>query len=105
MFRATKLETRPVYHQRDENIRGHIWCSFLAIMLRKRLLDLLDKVRKDDEEPLEWADIVHDLEKLTVSEFSIDDKTFLHRSEAAPGAVKSFKALGIRLPDTLKQIN
>jgi len=31
------LETRPVYHQKDENIRGHVFCSFLALVLRKEL--------------------------------------------------------------------
>ena len=37
LFRDTKsvLNTRPVFHQRDENIRGHVFCSFLALVLRK----------------------------------------------------------------------
>ncbi|MCU0836754.1 MAG: hypothetical protein MUC77_20350 [Chromatiaceae bacterium] len=41
LFRATKslLETRPIFHQRDETIRGHVFCSFLALILRKALLD------------------------------------------------------------------
>lgn len=36
VFRDVKsvLETRPVFHQRDETIRGHV---FLALMLRKEL--------------------------------------------------------------------
>jgi hypothetical protein len=35
-FRSCKslLETRPIYHQRDETIRGHVFCSFLALLLR-----------------------------------------------------------------------
>ncbi len=39
VFRDVKslLETRPIYHQRDENIRGHVFCSFLALVLRKEL--------------------------------------------------------------------
>ena len=39
VFRDIKsiLETRPVYHQKDENIRGHVFCSFLALVLRKEL--------------------------------------------------------------------
>ena len=31
------LDTRPVIHQRDETIRGHVFCSFLALALRKEL--------------------------------------------------------------------
>jgi transposase len=26
------LETRPIYHQTDEAIRGHVFCSFLALV-------------------------------------------------------------------------
>ena len=106
MFRATKslLRTRPVYHQSDENISGHVWCSFLSLMLRKRLLDLLAKDCKEDEVPMEWADVISYLEKLTIAKFSLDGKTFLLRSDAAPGAVKAFKAAGIRLPDHIKVI-
>jgi len=31
------LDTRPVYHQLDETIKGHVFCSFLALVLRKEL--------------------------------------------------------------------
>ena len=39
MFRTTKsiLETRPIYHKCDETIRGHVFCSFLALLLRRAL--------------------------------------------------------------------
>jgi transposase len=39
VFRDVKflLETRPVYHQRDENIRDHVFRNFLALVLRKAL--------------------------------------------------------------------
>src|SRR5947209_2710747 len=38
-FRSSKslLETRPHYHRRDETIRGHVLCSFLALVLRHEL--------------------------------------------------------------------
>src|SRR5271167_4362166 len=38
-FRSCKslLETRPIYHKRDETIRGHMFCSFLALILRQEL--------------------------------------------------------------------
>jgi hypothetical protein len=34
-FRTTKslLETRPIYHKLDETIRGHVACTFLALVL------------------------------------------------------------------------
>jgi len=39
LFRTTKalLATRPIYHQTDTAIRGHVFCSFLALVLRKDL--------------------------------------------------------------------
>jgi hypothetical protein len=48
-FRDMKsiLETRPVYHQRDENIKGHVFCSFLALVLKKELHRRLEDVRAD----------------------------------------------------------
>jgi len=42
-FRTTKslLETRPISHKLDETIRGHVACSFLALVLKKELEDRL----------------------------------------------------------------
>jgi hypothetical protein len=36
IFRSMKslLATRPIYHRCDETIRGHVFCSFLALILR-----------------------------------------------------------------------
>jgi transposase len=61
-FRDLKsiLETRPVYHQRDENIKGHVFCSFLALMLRKELEQRLN----DAGHIFEWTDIKQDLKAL-----------------------------------------
>ena len=30
---------RPIYHKLDETIRGHVSCSFLALVLKKELED------------------------------------------------------------------
>jgi len=40
IIRTTKsiLETRPIYHKRDETIRGHVFCSFLALLLKQELV-------------------------------------------------------------------
>ncbi len=42
LFRRAKaiLRTRPIYHSSDAAIRGHVFCSFLALMLQKELADL-----------------------------------------------------------------
>jgi hypothetical protein len=54
-FRDMKsvIDTRPIYHKRDETIRGHVFCSFLALVLKKELDDRLVSQGLQ----LEWADI------------------------------------------------
>jgi hypothetical protein len=39
IFRTAKsiLETRPIYHKCNETIRGHVFCSFLALLLKTEL--------------------------------------------------------------------
>src|SRR5262249_24998206 len=38
-FRTAKhlLSTRPIFHKLDATIRGHVFCSFLALVLKKAL--------------------------------------------------------------------
>ena len=61
VFRSMKslLDTRPIYHKCDETIRGHVFCSFLALLLRKELDHRLAR----RQWKLEWADVVRDLEQ------------------------------------------
>jgi transposase len=39
VFRSMKslIDTRPIFHKCDETIRGHVFCSFLALLLRQEL--------------------------------------------------------------------
>ena len=69
VFRDMKsiLETRPVYHQLDETIKGHVFCSFLALLLRKELDKRLEARNID----LEWNDIKRDL--LSLQEVVIEE--------------------------------
>ena len=43
------LETRPIYHKRDATIRGHVFCSFLALLLKQEL-----ESRKTTASLLDW---------------------------------------------------
>ena len=62
LFRRTKaiLRTRPIYHSSDAAIRGHVFCSFLALMLQKELADLCHSHGL----VIEWADLLRDLDRL-----------------------------------------
>jgi len=99
VFRAMKtvLETRPVYHKCDETIRGHVWCSFLALVLRVELRRRLAALKGSGARP-EWADVVRDLEALNETEIEVDGKHFVVRSAARGAAVKAFRACGVALP-------
>ena len=100
IFRTAKslLATRPIFHKYDETIRGHVFCSFLALVLRKELEDRLAAAGH----AFEWADIVQDLERLSETEIEQDGKRYLLRN-AAPGcAGPVLKTLGVALPPLVR---
>jgi hypothetical protein len=54
------LEIRPIYHRSDETIRGHVFCSFLALALRHAL-----QARLEPKGPtVEWARVLQDLQRV-----------------------------------------
>ena len=103
IFRSTKsiLETRPIYHKCDETIRGHVFCSFLALVLRKALMDRL--IQRGDV--LEWADIVRDLTGLEEIHVDQDNKRFLLRSQTTSACTKVFQAVGVAIPPTIRSVS
>jgi transposase len=106
IFRSMKslLRTRPIYHKRDETIRGHVFCSFLALLLRKELQYRLDAKRADaDEPPLEWADIIRNLDNLGETELTVSGKRYIVRAESTGTTAKVFAACSIALPPMLRQ--
>ena len=102
MFRTAKtlLETRPIFHHVDDTIRGHVFCSFLALVLRKELHDRLEAAG----EQFEWAEILRDLEALQNVEVEHDDKHFLLRSELEGSCGAVFRAVGVAIPPTIQKL-
>ncbi len=100
VFRSMKslLDTRPIFHKCDETIRGHVFCSFLALLLRKELEDRL--ARKGWK--LEWADVVRDLDNLVEMEVAIGGKGYVLRGQTSGVAGKVFQACGVALPPVLR---
>ena len=100
VFRTMKsiLDTRPIFHRGDEAIRGHVFCSFLALLLRKEMEDRL--ARKNW--PLEWRDIIRDLDNLVEMEVAINGKGYVFRGQTPGVAGKVFQACGVALPPTLR---
>jgi len=102
LFRTLKsvLETRPIYHKRDETILGHVFCSFLAFVLMKELQSRAERLGY----ALEWADVIRDLDRLQETELEQDGKRFLLRTEASGTCGKVFQAAGVALPPTVRQV-
>jgi hypothetical protein len=100
IFRSMKslLETRPIYHKCDETIRGHVFCSFLALVLRKELQDRLERKGWN----LEWADVMRDLDRLQQIEIHLDGKGYVLRNEVQGCVGKVFQACGVAIPPTLR---
>jgi transposase len=100
VFRSMKslLDTRPIYHKRDETIRGHVFCSFLALLMRQELEECL--ARK--EWKLEWADVIRDLDNLMEMEVAISGKGYVFRGQTPGVAGKVFQACGVALPPVLR---
>jgi transposase len=52
-FRTTKhlVATRPIFHKHDETIRGHVFCGFLAPVLKKALEDRIAALGRSAARP------------------------------------------------------
>ena len=96
----TMLHTRPVYHHKDDNIRGHVFCSFLVLVLKKEL----DRRLNTAGHVLEWANIKQDLKALQQVTIEENGKRLAIRSECKGVCGKVFQSVGVALPPTIKEI-
>jgi transposase len=102
VFRDIKsmLETRPIFHQRDDTIRGHVFCSFLALVLRKELERNLEKAGH----VFEWSHIKQDLQALQETYIEENGNKLAVRSRAEGVCGKVFQAVGMAMPPTIREI-
>jgi Transposase DDE domain len=102
IFRTAKsiLETRPIYHQSDAAIAGHLFCSFLALLLRKELDERLSAAGVT----VEWDDVVRDLDRVEQITIEQNAKCFRLRPDAPGCAGSVFKAVGVALPSLVSQL-
>ena len=102
MIRTAKsiMDTRPIYHKCDETIRGHVFCSFLALRLKAELEQRLTQRAA----PWEWAEILRGLDNLHEVEATFQGRRFLLRSQLVGQAHKALQAAGVAVPPTLQQL-
>jgi transposase len=101
-FRDMKstFDTRPVFHQRNETIRGHVFCSFLALVLRKELYRRLESAGHG----FEWSDVKQDLKALQETTLEEGGKRLAVRSRCLGTCGKVFQAVGVALPPTIREL-
>jgi Transposase DDE domain len=95
-FRAVKstLDVRPIFHQRDDSVIGHIVGCFLALRLEVDLQRRLDA--KGLAAP--WPDLMRDLARLQAVIIDLDGTRYRLRTDCLGHAAKAFQAAGVAIP-------
>ena len=101
-FRTAKhlLATRPIFHKLDATIRGHVFCSFLALVLKAELEQRIAASGRDGA----WSEILADLDSLTETEIVHDGRRFLVRAAPRAAASLALRAAGVALPPTVQAL-
>src|SRR5499433_3892695 len=87
-----------IFHKLDETIRGHVFCSFLALVLKSELEERIAAIGRVGS----WPQIIADLDSLTETEIEYDGKRFIVRSAPQPAASLALRATGVALPPTVR---
>ena len=102
IFRTAKhlLATRPIFHKLDATIRGHVFCSFLALVLKAELEQRIAALGRDGA----WSEIRADLDSLTETEIVHDGRRFLVRAAPRAAASLALRAARVALPPTVQPL-
>lgn len=103
IFRTIKsiLANRPVFHKCDETIRGHVFCSFLALILMKEL-----QARMAQRGWIaEWERLKDDLDNLQEITVRTPGQAFVIRSETHGDAGKALQAAGVALGPVIRPLH
>ena len=84
--------------RRLQTIRGHVFCSFLALVLKSELEERIAGLGRSGS----WPEIIADLDSLTETEIAYDGKRFIVRSAPRPAASLALRAAGVALPPTVR---
>jgi len=95
LFRTVKsvLDTRPIYHQTDEAIRGHVFSSFLALVLLKELQHRMEARGLS----FAWARLRQDLDALEEIRLEAVGREVLVRTAPRGAAGRALQAVGVAL--------
>ena len=95
-FRTLKstLDVRPIFHQRDDSVIGHIVGCFLALRLE------VDLQRRLDARGLAapWPELMRDLARLQAVIVDLDGTRYRLRTDCLGHAAKACQAAGVAVP-------
>jgi len=96
------LETRPIFHKTDLAITGHLFTSFLALVLMHELTERL----KRKGWKLEWADILRDLTGTGLEEVEVrhQGKRYLLRTPLKGVCGKVLQGAGVAIPPPVSPV-
>ena len=100
LFRDVKsvLETRPIYHQRDDTIRGHVFSSFLALVLLNELRQRMEARGFN----YEWDHLRKNLKDLEEVRAEAVDRQIIMRTIPKGDAGRALQAVGVALGPALR---
>lgn len=99
--RPMSFWTRPIFHKFTATICGHIFVSFLALLV----LHELEKRLKRKGLKLERRDILRDLLEVREVEVAHGGKWYILRTPLKGVAGKAFQAVGVTPPPTAREAN
>lgn len=101
-FRTLKdvLRSRPIFHRREANVKGHVFCSYLALCLLVRLRRLLEE---RGEVPV-WGDLIRDLRSFRAMKIEVSGKEDIFRTRLRGGAHSAFQAVGQKVPPSIVKL-
>jgi len=102
IFRTIKsiLENRPIYHKVDATIRGHVFCSFLALVLLKELQTRMVQRGWASE----WDRLRADLESLQEVTVQAQGQPFVIRTQTRGAAGQALQAAGVALGPAVRAL-
>jgi len=102
IFRTMKsiLDTRPIYHKCDDTIRGHVFCSFLALVLQ---WELQSRMRSRGWNTV-WQRLRDDLDEFQELTLPLGEKTFAIRTPPVGDAGRAIQAVGVALGPSVRLI-
>lgn len=94
------LDTRPIYHQMDEAIRGHVFSSFLALVLLKELQRRMEARGFS----YEWARLRQDLDALEEIRLGAVGRDVRVRTAPRGAAGRALQAVGVALGPAVRLV-